>query len=277
VIVPVDAGTAVVVEVTPSKPTPIGPIGPIGPCGPVGPIGPIGPMGPCGPIGPIGPIGPCGPLTPTAVIVHDAAEVVPMLKSAAIANVVPPVIVTVPSKKLAVVLTARTLDPVTKAPCLFVVSVIVPVDAGVTVDVEVTPSYPTPIGPIGPCGPVGPIGPIGPMGPIGPCGPVGPIGPMGPIGPIGPCGPIGPIGPCGPLTPTAVTVHDEADVVPTLKSAAIANVVPPVIVTVPSKKLATVLTARTLEPVTNAPCLLVVNVIVPVEAGVTVDVEVTPS
>jgi hypothetical protein len=126
---------------------------------------------------------------------------VPILKSAAIANDVLPVIVTLPSKKLFAVLTARTLEPVTNAPCLFVMSVIVPVDAGTAVDVEVTSSKPTPIGPmgpigpIGPCGPVAPLGPMGPCGPIGPCGPVFPIGPWLPIGPIGPCGPMGPIGP----------------------------------------------------------------------------------
>jgi hypothetical protein len=85
------------------------------------------------------------------------------------------------------------------------------------------------------------------------------------------------MGPCGPLTPTATIVHDEAEVVPTLKSAAIAKDVPPVIVTVPSKKLFVVLTARTLEPVMNAPCLFVVSVIVPDEAGTAVVVDVTPS
>jgi hypothetical protein len=85
-------------------------------------------------------MGPCGPLTPTAVIVHEAAEVVPTLKSATIAKEVPLVIVTVPSKKLETVLTARTLEPVAKAPCLFVTNVIVPVEAGTAVDDEVTPS-----------------------------------------------------------------------------------------------------------------------------------------
>jgi hypothetical protein len=50
------------------------------------------------------------------------------------------VIVTIPSKKFDVVLTARTLEPVAKAPCLFVVRTIVPEDAGVTEVVEVTPS-----------------------------------------------------------------------------------------------------------------------------------------
>jgi hypothetical protein len=94
---------------------------------------------------------------------------------------------------------------------------------------------------------------------------------MGPKGPIGPCGPV------APLTPIATIVHEEAEVVPILKSAAIANVVPAVIVTVPSKKFATVLTARTLEPVANAPCLFVIRVIVPDEAGTAVDVDVTPS
>jgi hypothetical protein len=88
----------------------------------------------------MGPIGPCGPLTPTAVIVQEDADVVPILKSAAIANDVPSVIVTVPSKKFTVVLAARTLEPVTNAPCLFVVSVIIPVDAGVAVVIDVTPS-----------------------------------------------------------------------------------------------------------------------------------------
>ena len=57
------------------------------------------------------------------------------------ANEVPPVIVTVPSKKFDTVLTARTLEPVANAPCLFVVSVIVPDDAGVADVVEVTPAY----------------------------------------------------------------------------------------------------------------------------------------
>jgi hypothetical protein len=88
---------------------------------------------------------------------------------------------------------------------------------------------------------------------------------------------MGPIGPWAPLEPTSTIVHEEAEVVPTLKSAEIAKLVLPVIVTVPSKKLATVLTARTLDPVANAPCLLVINVIVPVEAGTAVDDEVTPS
>jgi hypothetical protein len=85
------------------------------------------------------------------------------------------------------------------------------------------------------------------------------------------------MGPCAPLAPTSTIVHDAAEVVPTLKSAAMANEVAPVIVTVPSKKLATVFTARTLEPVAKAPCLLVTKVIVPVEAGTAVDDDVTPS
>jgi hypothetical protein len=63
-----------------------------------------------------------------------------MLKSATIEKFVPDVIVTTPSKKFDVVLTARTLEPVAKAPCLFVVRTIVPEDAGVTEVVEVTPS-----------------------------------------------------------------------------------------------------------------------------------------
>jgi hypothetical protein len=64
-------------------------------------MGPIGPIGPCGPIGPIGPIGPCGPvapLAPVSTIVHDAANVAPKLKSAAIEKFVPDEIVTIPSK-----------------------------------------------------------------------------------------------------------------------------------------------------------------------------------
>jgi hypothetical protein len=88
---------------------------------------------------------------------------------------------------------------------------------------------------------------------------------------------MGPIGPCEPLAPTSTIVHEDASVVPTLKSAAIENPVPPVIVTVPSKKLATVFTARTREPVANAPCLFVVKTILPVDAGVAPDAEVTPS
>jgi hypothetical protein len=63
-----------------------------------------------------------------------------MLKSATIEKFVPDEIVTRPSKKFAAVFTARTLVPVIKAPCLFVVRTIVPEDAGVTEVVEVTPS-----------------------------------------------------------------------------------------------------------------------------------------
>jgi hypothetical protein len=66
--------------------------------------------------------------------------VLPTLKSATIEKFVPDVIVTTPSKKFDVVLTARTLVPVINAPCLFVVRTIVPEDAGVTEVVEVTPS-----------------------------------------------------------------------------------------------------------------------------------------
>jgi hypothetical protein len=66
--------------------------------------------------------------------------VLPTLKSATIEKFVPDVIVTTPSKKFAAVLTARTLVPVIKAPCLFVVRTIVPEEAGVTEVVEVTPS-----------------------------------------------------------------------------------------------------------------------------------------
>jgi hypothetical protein len=62
-----------------------------------------------------------------------------------------------------------------------------------------------------------------------------------------------------------------------LKSAATWNVVPPVIVTVPSNKFAAVLMTRTLSPVTNAWLdVLTVSVIVPVEAGVADVVEVIP-
>ena len=70
--------------------------------------------------------------------------------------------------------------------------------------------------------------------------------------PDGPVGPVKPVGPVEPLAPAIVNVQEDAKVVPTLKSAAMANDVPPVIVTVPSKKFAVVLTARTLLPVTNA-------------------------
>jgi hypothetical protein len=66
--------------------------------------------------------------------------VLPTLKSATIEKFVPDEIVTRPSKKFAAVLTARTLVPVIKAPCLFVVRTIVPEEAGVTEVVEVTPS-----------------------------------------------------------------------------------------------------------------------------------------
>jgi hypothetical protein len=107
-------------------------------------------------MGPIGPCGPVEPLCPAATIVQEAARVEPTLKSDAIEKFVPLEIVTTPSKKFAPVFTARILAPVIKAPCWFVVRTIVPPVEGVTEDVDVTPSYPTPIGPMGPIGPIGP-------------------------------------------------------------------------------------------------------------------------